>query len=129
MSKLSILELARERRSALPDILVTNRILDAPFAAHQLVGRSLVSECVGEVLVYHKVTLIYPDDVRRRGISPREDVALCLRHASERTLLERERLRALKRSRASWVIGARWYAYELAADKTTTAACMDSRTP
>ncbi len=85
-----------------------------------------MSECDRFVQQYYRVELIYPDDLRSPGLGRRrEKVALCLRHASERTLLERERLREIKRKRASSTIGRRWYRYDRI-DEETKEACADA---
>ena len=83
-------------------------------------------ECDGPVNLYYRVELIYPDDLRASSLGRRrEKVALCLRHLVERRRFEREALREYKRSRASWVIGARWSRYERI-DEETTEACADA---
>ena len=85
-----------------------------------------MSECDRLVQQYYRVELVYPDDLRSPGLGrSREKVALCLRHVSERTRLERERLREIKRKRASSTIGSRWYRYDRI-DEATTEGCADA---
>jgi len=88
-----------------------------------------MTECLGEVHLYRQLTRIYPDDVRGPGLwSNTEKVPLCSKHARDRTLLERQRLREIKKSRARWTIGAKWYDYELLAGESTAQPCADAGT-
>ncbi len=82
-----------------------------------------MSECDRIVRQYYRVELVYPDDLRSPGLGRgREKITLCLRHVSERSLLERDRLREYKKRRRA---GAPWYTYTLI-DEGTTEACADA---